>query len=145
MRATSGNLRIDQGYKLKDCEYHGKFMEGGVAETCQNCGLIITNVAVVEGQSDRILYRIGLDCASTLTSIAPSEIAEAKKKLARRAKFLKFLKTEAKSIVVRPSGCAWVYTTVVEEWESSWKYRTDADYNMATFRASGLPILFDTE
>ena len=145
MKATSGNLRLDQNYKIIDCEYRGKFIDNFDALQCENCGLLITNIAIVEGSIDNVKYHIGLDCASTLTSINACEIAEAKKKLARRARFLKFLKTEAKSIVIRESGWAWIYTKVVSEWQSWWKYRVDADYNMAVLKASGLPIVIDTK
>lgn len=145
MKATSGNLRLNQSYKIIDTEYRGKFINSFDALQCQNCGLLITNIAIVEGSEDKIKYSIGLDCAATLTSINACELAEAKKKLARRARFMKFLKTEAKSIVIGVKGTAWIYKSIVEKWASYWVYRVDAEFNMAVLKASGLPIIFDKE
>lgn len=124
MIATSGNLRIDQRYKIVDVEYNGKFSESMIGETCQNCGLFITNIAIVEGETDKHTYRIGLDCAATLTTTEPDEIAQAKKLLARRTKFLKFLATECKTIFKGAKDThTWAFKHEVEKWQATFTYR----------------------
>jgi hypothetical protein len=124
MLATQGNLRIDQRYKIIDVEYNGKFSEALVGETCQNCGLFITNIAIVEGETDKQAYRIGLDCASTLTTIEPDEISQAKKLLARRTKFLKFLAIECKTIFKgKKDEHTWAFKHNVEKWQATFTYR----------------------
>lgn len=94
MKATQGHLRLDQSYTLKGVEYNGKYSEASLTSVswqCENCTQLISNIATVEGTIDGKQYRIGLDCAATLTSIEPSEIAQAKKQLAREAKFRKWI------------------------------------------------------
>lgn len=131
MKATSGNLRIDQNYKIVGHEYLGKFLDGAMPKPCDNCGMLITNIAIVEGSSDHKKYEIGIDCASTLTAIEPSAIKQVKKQLASTAKFIKFLKTECKTIIL-PSKenfdkhFAFAYRSDVNKWESFWRIRFSA-------------------
>ena len=124
MKAIEGNLRIDQTYTLVGQDYHGKFSETLSCEQCENCGNAILNIAIVEGSDDKNQYRIGLDCAATLTGILPNAIAEAKKKLRNRAKFLKFVKQECKVVIHSPKhNTIWLYKSDVKEWRPSWVYR----------------------
>jgi len=94
MKATQGHLRLDQSYKLESVEYNGKYSEAdltAICYQCENCENHIANIATVRGSNDGKAYKIGLDCAATLTSILPSEIAQAKKQLAKEAKFRKWI------------------------------------------------------
>ena len=107
MRATSGNLRLDQKYTLLGCEYNGKYSENeltSVCWQCENCGKGISNIATVKGSVDGKEYRIGLDCAATLTGIEASDTAEAKKRMVKEAKFRKWIKEEMLYWVVDPSN-----------------------------------------
>lgn len=145
MKATQGNLRIDQGYTLKDTEYHGKFSDCASGETCQNCGLFITNVAIVEGNNDKKTYRIGMDCASTLTTLDPSELKQAKKMLLREVKFRKFLATECKTIVKgKDDNATWAYKKELNEWSSffSWRWFSFEKYSNLINKFN-IKIVFD--
>ncbi len=141
MKATSGNLRLDQTYSIESTDYLGGF-ETFDFTTCQNCGLAIANVANVKGSVDGRIYAIGLDCAATLTSINACELAEAKKKLARKARFIKFMKTEAKSVVYAGGNndTAWVYKSIQKSWKSFWTYRISYSANKALFERLGIPV-----
>jgi hypothetical protein len=103
MKAIHGALDISKKYTLVGCEYHGKYSGDdaglGMVGTCENCGIVITNVAIVKSE-DGIEYRIGLDCMETLTNMIPSEALEAKKTIRRRIKFCKFMATECKLVVI---------------------------------------------
>jgi len=125
MKAINGMLRVDQKYSLIGNDYLGGF-EGSGYSQCENCGKPIANIAMVKGSDDAKTYHIGIDCASTLTSINPNEILQAKKELARKAKFVKFLKTECKTVIIsgKPDNdTAWAYSKEVEKWESFWRIR----------------------
>lgn len=104
MKATGGNLKLDQSYSYIESMYCGKFSDGLGGGQCENCGMAITNIAIVEGSNDKIRYSIGLDCASTLTGITPNKVAQSKKVLAREARFCKFLATECKTIIIGEKG-----------------------------------------
>lgn len=97
MKATSGNLRLDHSYELLDTTYAGKYSESeltAICFQCENCGKGIANIATVKGSVDGREYRIGLDCAATLTGILPDKVKQAKKDMAREAKFRKWIVTE---------------------------------------------------
>lgn len=94
MKATDGHLRSDQSYELLNTEYNGKYSEAdltAVCWQCENCDKPIANIATVKGTVDGKEYRIGLDCASTLVGITPDAVKEAKKRMAREAKFRKWI------------------------------------------------------
>jgi len=99
MKAVNGNLDMSKKYKLVDVDYGG--LSESSCESCQNCGNIISNVATVE-REDGKKYRIGLDCMATITSMNPSDIQEAKNRIARIRNFIKALKTKATSITLHP-------------------------------------------
>lgn len=141
MKAASGNLRLDQSYKLEGQEYHGKFEDNFSAESCQNCGLLITNVAIVRGSVDNATYRIGLDCAATLTGIAPSEIAQAKKVMAREAACLKWIKTQCKMGVIDETGkYIALYDHIVTDWKANRKYDVTVQHYGETLKKAGIVL-----
>lgn len=105
MKATSGNLRVDQEYELVGVHY-------GMS-ACENCGHPLTNIAEVKGSDDGRHYFIGLDCASTLTGIKADSMAQAKKLMARMAKHRKEV-----------SKGYYGYVKVVGEWARFYKNDT---------------------
>jgi hypothetical protein len=120
MKAEYGHLRVDQSYKLVKCEYTGKYLPYSLPSTCcMNCDLPISNIAHVVGSIDKREYMIGLDCAAALTSISPSEIKQAKKKLALDAKFRKWIALEMKSYLT-VDGRTYLFDNVLSgEYDSS--------------------------
>ena len=125
MKATSGNLRIDQSYTMSGQEYNGKYNNNDLyGEICENCGKYITNIAIVKGSNDNKIYRIGLDCASTLTGIEPDKIAQAKKILKQKAKLYKELNTIIKTAIVSIDyNTAWLYDYDLNKWNTSFRWR----------------------
>ena len=116
MKATQGHLPINQAYTFVKAIYSGKYAGDSIglpAACCENCDKPISNIAIVQGSEDKRQYRIGLDCAATLTGIIPSEIAEAKKRMAQEAKFRKWLTCEMVSFVVM-DGRAYLYDYALE-------------------------------
>lgn len=124
MRAEHGKLRVDQSYTLESCEWLGGMDFFGFS-CCDNCGKIISNVANVVGSEDKKTYHIGIDCAEVLTGIMPDKIKQAKKEMRNTLKFVKFLKTECKSIII-DGDLAFLYKRIVEEWNSFYVWRSSA-------------------
>ena len=84
MKAIYGNLPINQKYTTIKVEYNGidNF------ESCENCGKMITTIAVVEGGGK--LYRIGTDCAMGLNGCSYTQgwdIRQASKEARRQASY----------------------------------------------------------
>ena len=86
MKAINGKLDQSKKYKLAEVII-GDYK-------CDNCNNPIKNIAVVIDNNNKKYY-IGLDCMASLTSIAPSEIQEAKNKINRKIK----IKREIKKLV----------------------------------------------
>lgn len=63
------NLPINTEYKIIDSFYTGGISENPMS--CDNCGKLIANVAVVEN-TDGDKYHVGMDCAETLSGIKDS-------------------------------------------------------------------------
>jgi hypothetical protein len=125
MKATFGNLRIDQNYTMSGQEYNGKCNNNDLyGEICENCGKYITNIAIVKGSDDNRTYRIGLDCASTLTGIEPDKIAQANKILKQKAKLYKELDTIIKTAIVSINyNTAWLYDYDLGKWSTGFRWR----------------------
>jgi hypothetical protein len=60
------NLPIDTSYKLIE-SYYSSIEESGCS--CDNCGRLISNIAVVQDTKRGVQYNVGMDCAGTLTGI----------------------------------------------------------------------------
>jgi len=118
MKAIDGRLKINQSYTIIKSIYAGKYDGGIPSMCCDNCDKPISNIAVVEGSNDKKHYHIGLDCASALTGITPSEIAQTKKELAKKAKFLKWIALELVSFIVM-DGTAYLYDKELDRPEYS--------------------------
>jgi len=92
MKAIYGNVPVDKTYSMKEV-----YLSDG--QVCDNCSMIIKNVAVIESEGGEFTYEIGLDCADALTSISSMEVLEAKKQLNRKRRFIRSL-LAAKSIII---------------------------------------------
>ena len=147
MKATSGNLRIDQSYTMAGQEYNGKYNTDDLCgESCENCGKYITNIAIVKGSDDGKIYRIGLDCASTLTGIEPDKIAQAKKILAQKAKLYKELNTTIKTAIVNlKNNMAWLYDCDVTEFSYRFRWRMRYDSFKDAINNGKINIIFQKE
>lgn len=73
MKAAQHALPHNTTYKLVRT-YHTGGIENGVS--CQNCGKLLTSVAVVVDEAARE-HHVGLDCASTLATVNPFEFDSA--------------------------------------------------------------------
>ncbi len=124
MKAINGNLPINTKYKIIDLVVGDDYN----FTTCENCGNIIKNIAVVESELGKH-YQIGLDCASALTSkecnysISDLQVMQAKKTMRKKINFIKELK-EAKTVVINiPTDTLWYYRNEVNEWKSFFRGR----------------------
>lgn len=106
MKAINGKLDMSKSYRLVDIEYHGK-LDIGTAETCENCGQIISNVAIVKDNLERT-FRIGLDCMQTIVNMPVSDIQQAKNIVNRKRNFIKAL-GYAEKVEVK-NNTFWFYT-----------------------------------
>lgn len=142
MKATDGNLRIDQSYKYISCEYRDRREDGLGAELCQNCGKLITNIAVVQGVVDEKIYRIGLDCAATLTGITPDEIAQAKKNMRNEAKLIKWIKTDCKMGILDETGeYVSLYNYEPRKWSANRHYDVRLSKRGELLKLAGVKIV----
>lgn len=124
MNAKHGNLDISKKWVLKKSYYSGADAIDFI--TCENCGKLIKNIAVVENETGEIRH-IGIDCAATLTNISPDAIGQAKKLINREIRFIKSLK-DVKTIVI--GGSIWFYKSIVTEWQHYWFLRCNQEsYN----------------
>lgn len=65
-RVIQRNLPINQTYTLLETYYSS--IEDS-ATCCDNCGRLISNIAKIIGDNDKLIRHIGIDCAETLSSI----------------------------------------------------------------------------
>src|SRR3990167_3450645 len=117
-----GRLPVNVRYTVIDTAYKAK--DAIDFSVCDNCGKIISNIAIIENEQNQ-RYSVGLDCASTMQLYRNDQVfnvIEAKKLLARRARFVKWYRNEYKSHVIENNGI-WLYDHVVSEWSSSFTYR----------------------
>ena len=106
MKAINGKLDMSKSYRLIDIEYRGK-LDIGTAESCENCGQIISNTAIVK-DDDGKTFRIGLDCMQTIVNMPASDIQQAKNIVNRKRRFIKEL-GYAEKIEVH-NNTFWFYT-----------------------------------
>ena len=124
MKAKYGNLDISKKWILKESYYAGAETTDYI--TCENCGKLIKNIAVVQDETGKTCH-IGVDCAATLTNITPDAIGQAKKAINREIRFIKALK-EVKTIII--GGSIWFYKSIVTEWQHYWFLRCNHEsYN----------------
>jgi hypothetical protein len=118
MKAINGKLDMSKSYKLVSVEY-GKLSETAI-ECCDNCGQLISNVAVVSDNTDR-RYRIGLDCLQTIVNMPMSDIQQAKNIINRRRAFIKQLG----------------YAEKIEVSKNTFWFYTRTEYNTLAIRGRG--------
>jgi hypothetical protein len=80
-------LSHDLSYELIESYYTGSLIDGG-GTSCQNCGKVITSVAVVR-DSAGVKHTIGMDCAATLAGLPGSLPFEAAQEAVSYAKKLR--------------------------------------------------------
>lgn len=140
-----GRLPVNVNYQVIGIDYQSLEDNAGA---CDNCGKIISNMATIKNEAGAI-YTVGLDCASTMQlykNDAIFNLIEAKKELARRAKFVKWVRTSQKegkfSIVkssgTREDGTEWAefsfyHRAGVTEWAHYWKYRMSEKFFYKTY------------
>lgn len=93
-----GNVPVGKKYKLIDVFYKPKDFDSYTI--CQNCGLVIANIYTIEDEQGN-RYDVGSECVNAILGHS-LELDEAKRKLARIARFVKALKTRATSITLHP-------------------------------------------
>lgn len=136
MKAIHGNLPVNQAYTMQSIDYNDCY------EPCENCSKAITRIAIVKGSNNGKLYRIGLDCAATLTGIIPNEIEQKKKELTKLAKLHKFIKSDCKTIVIG-EFLVWLYKDSIAEWSSRWQYRLSPEFYKTLQFPESVKILQD--
>lgn len=127
-----GKLPVNCKYNVINISYKAK--DAVDYCICDNCGKIISNIAVIENEKKQI-FCVGLDCATTMSlyqNDSVFDLIQAKKELARRAKFVKWYKTQCKSII--EDGGYYFYETETKEWRSNWKYRMKKEYFDNTYK-----------
>lgn len=77
------SLPLTQTYNLIET-FYSSAMDGG-GHLCENCGRLISNIAKVQGETDKNIYYIGMDCAETLTGLKESFTFEFQAKAAFQA------------------------------------------------------------
>lgn len=73
MKAAQHALPHNTTYKLVS-SFHTGGIENGVP--CQNCGKLLSNVAVVANEAGES-FQVGMDCAATLSTVNPFEFDQA--------------------------------------------------------------------
>jgi hypothetical protein len=125
-----GKLPVNVKYKINSINY----LPCECATVCDNCGKIISNIANISNENGKT-FSVGLDCADTMSCYNNNEehqLLEHKKILARRAKFVKWFKTEYKSHFIRDNNI-WFYKSMQTEWQSFWTYRMPLDFFRNTY------------
>jgi len=134
-----GRLPVNCKYNVIDTSYKAK--DAFDFCTCDNCGKIISNIAVIENEQKQ-RFNVGLDCAMTMSlyqNDAVFNIIEAKKELARRAKFTKWYLTKCQS-VVDDNGLLWFFKTKTEKWTPDWIYRMKKEYFIKNYNLKKICI-----
>ena len=115
-----GQVPLDTKYHIANI-FH-KESESFDLSSCDNCGHVISNVFVIEGDNKKS-YNVGSECVIPLTNNS-LELKEWKRKLAQEKKFIKFHLKECKcGLRSKTHGTAFSYRVDVEKWEHCWVYR----------------------
>ncbi len=137
MRAINGKLDMSKSYKLVSMEY-GELSEHHASQ-CDNCGQVISNIAIVEDNTGK-QYGIGLDCMATITTMAANDLQQAKNTINRKRRFLKELKLYGESVVVK-SDTFWFYTHVTKVWTAHFRGRGDYTIYKNVIKSLNIPII----
>lgn len=136
MKAINGKLDMSKSYKLVSVEY-GELSENHTSQ-CENCGQVIANVAVVEDNTGK-RYGIGLDCMMTIVNMAVSDQQQAKNVINRKRRFLKELRLNAQSVVVK-NNTFWFYEEVTTEWTARFRGRGDYSLYQNVIKNLNIPV-----
>jgi len=140
MKKIIGKLPVNQKYEVIAIDYVS--LEEGGGGCCDNCGKIISNIATIKNEAGQ-LYSVGLDCAGTMSLYQNNQVfnlIETKKILARRARLVKWIKTEFKGGVISLAGknSKWsdeilLYKRPATKWSSGYIYRLGLKYFKKTY------------
>lgn len=136
MKAINGKLDMSKTYKLVSVEY-GELSELSACQ-CDNCGQVIKNVAIVEDNTGN-KYGIGLDCMMTIINMAVSDQQQAKNVINRKRRFLKELRLNAMSVVVK-NNTFWFYEHVTTEWTARFRGRGDYSLYQNVIKSLNIPV-----
>jgi len=116
-----GNIPLDTKYHVHDIAIKDKDDTFGFS-TCENCGHIISNIFIIKGENEKT-YGVGSECVIPLTNNG-LELQEWKRLLARKKKFIKYIATEAKTVIWSDKhDTAWAYSVDVNSWQHYFRYR----------------------
>jgi hypothetical protein len=113
MKAIHGKLDITHKYTIKSLHASYKPKNDDTInldwEFCENCGKALANWAIVE-RDDGKTFLIGMDCAEALTNLdsmplSSLEFMEQKKQMNRKRRFLKYMHTKCKSVILWGDNC----------------------------------------
>ncbi len=128
------NLPLDHRYTLISIDYLGSLLDGG-SSSCENCGKLIVNVATVKTETGNS-YRIGLDCAETLSFTDNTTYWKIKEAVALHAKILKWVRTtkEAQKTKTVISEFNQEYNRWIVSFNNQWQYRLSDKIYQAYFK-----------
>ena len=128
MKTIIGSLPVNKEYTITELDY----CPADCGTVCDNCGRYISNIATItDGKND---YCVGLDCAESLKGCGIGEsweIMEAKKKIARMARFVRWFKKSCKFYAYWDGDKSEIlfYDFEPSKWDSRYKYRyTTTDF-----------------
>jgi len=98
-----GNLRLNQKYRFLSLE------SSDVPATCDNCGAVIKNIYTIQGEDDKADYIVGSECVIAYTCLNPNDIKEAKRKFAKKQKFIRELKKSGLVLIDIKHNMFWFY------------------------------------
>lgn len=139
MKRLIGKLPVNVKYQIIDISYKSK--DDNNYCVCDNCNKITSNIATIKNKSGNV-YNVGMDCASTIQLYQNNEIfniIEAKKILARRARFTKWVKTH-KISALRQDNMVYMYDYPATQWESNYRYKMPYDYLLKTYPGLNIPV-----
>jgi hypothetical protein len=118
-----GNLPLDKKYKIVDF-YVNEYSQ------CENCGKVIKNIFVIQDEDGK-QFEVGSECVKRFESLKPSYELEYKRRMSRLISFIKWIKTECKSIVFckyTDGISCYFYKREVQMWTGNCIYRCGYDY-----------------
>ena len=131
MKNIIGKLPVNQKYQVIDISYSD--LENSAC-ACDNCGKIISNITTIKNESGAI-FNVGLDCAVTMQLYKNDQffnILEAKKILARRARFVKWYKIKKRS-TIKNDDYLFFFDHLVSQWTANYTYRMPLEYFKKTY------------
>jgi len=138
MKKLVGRLPVNRKYYVLGFNY---IPLDAACYFCDNCGKLISNIVALKDEVNN-LFRVGLDCASTMQCYQNNKAFNAlqvKKEFARKARFVKWFKTDCKAYYTQPGYDIFLYDKEAfnekgvlishhDRWNVNYKYRMNKDY-----------------